>query len=83
MVLNIVYDDSSIAGEDNGLKVNFTDNNILVCFYMRGDCYADMLAHKRHIPASMQALIDDGLVVDGRKYDVVVTLGGDMKLLNG
>jgi hypothetical protein len=42
-----------------------------------------MLAHKRHIHASMQALFDDGLVVDGRKYDVVVTLGGDMKLLNG
>jgi hypothetical protein len=31
----------------------------------------------------MQALIDDGLVVDGSKYDVEVTLGGDMKLLNG
>jgi hypothetical protein len=56
---------------------------MLVCFYMRDDCYADLLAHGRHILASMQALIDDGLVVGGCKYDVEVTLGGDMKLLNG
>jgi hypothetical protein len=83
VVLKIVNDDSSIVDEDNGLKVNSTDNNLLVCFYMRGDCYANMFAHGRHFPASMQALIDDGLVVDGRKYDMEVTLGGDMKLLNG
>jgi hypothetical protein len=38
VVLKIVYDSSSIADEDNGLKVKSTDYNLLVCFYMRGDC---------------------------------------------
>jgi hypothetical protein len=83
VVLKIVYDDSSIAYDNIGLKVNSTDNNLLACFYMRDKCYADLFAYVRHVPASMQALIDTGLVVDGRKDDVEVTLEGDIKLLNG
>jgi hypothetical protein len=50
---------------------------------MRADCYACRKVHERHIHAAMYALIDDGLVVDGRMYDIDVTSGGDMKLLNG
>jgi hypothetical protein len=66
VVLKIVYNDFSI-NEDGGLNVNSRNNNSLVCFYMRGECYVDTLAHGRQIHASVQALIDDGLVVNGRR----------------
>jgi hypothetical protein len=63
--MKIVFDDSSIVDEDSGVKVNSTDNNLVVCSYMRDGCCVDMKALGRHIHAAMQALIDDGLVVDG------------------
>lgn len=81
----IVYDDESVVGVKGkeGLLVNSVENNLPCAFFLRDDCYEDVMKSLPTLPQQIDTLLAEGLMVDGKKHGVEVCMGGDLKLLNG
>eukprot|EP00873_Tetraselmis_striata_P044309 jgi/Tetstr1/464573/TSEL_009329.t1 len=81
----IVYDDESVVGVKGKerLLVNSVENNLPCAFFLRDDCYEDVMKSLPTLPQHIDTLLAEGLMVDGKKHGVEVCMGGDLKLLNG
>eukprot|EP00873_Tetraselmis_striata_P004163 jgi/Tetstr1/424427/TSEL_001448.t1 len=68
----IVYDDESVVGVKGkeGLLVNSVENNLPCAFFLRDDCYEDVMKTLPTLPQQIDTLLAEGLMVDGKKHGV-------------
>eukprot|EP00873_Tetraselmis_striata_P042217 jgi/Tetstr1/462481/TSEL_007472.t2 len=68
----IVYDDESVVGVKGkeGLLVNSVENNLPCAFFLRDDCYEDVIKSLPILPQQIDTLLAEGLMVDGKKHGV-------------
>eukprot|EP00873_Tetraselmis_striata_P009492 jgi/Tetstr1/429756/TSEL_001932.t1 len=70
--IQIVYDDESVVGVKGkeGLLVNSVENNLPCAFFLRDDCYEDVMKSLPTLPQQIDTLLAEGLMVDGKKHGV-------------
>jgi hypothetical protein len=66
-----------------GFLTNSLENNMHCSFYIRDDCYEDIMRSCPGIPEVIRNLEAEGIMVNGRHHAVQSRTGGDLKLLNG
>jgi hypothetical protein len=68
----LVYDDSSVVGvkDKEGFLVNSVENNLPCFFYLRDDCYEDIMRNCPGIPEVILNLEVGGIMVHGRHHAV-------------
>eukprot|EP00873_Tetraselmis_striata_P010092 jgi/Tetstr1/430356/TSEL_020171.t1 len=68
----IVYDDESVVGVKGkeGLLVNSVENNLPCAFFLRDDCYEDVMKSLPTLPQQIDTLLAEELMVDGKKHGV-------------
>eukprot|EP00873_Tetraselmis_striata_P035550 jgi/Tetstr1/455814/TSEL_042606.t1 len=69
----IVYDDDEsvvgVKGKER-LLVNSVENNLPCAFFLRDDCYEDVMKSLPTLPQHIDTLLAEGLMVDGKKHGV-------------
>ena len=65
-----------------GLALNSKDNNVRMCIYEGGDCYAEFSTKGSIVQRELDKLSKEGLTIHGEHYTVRLSLFGDMSFLH-
>jgi hypothetical protein len=63
---------------NEGFFVNSPENNLPVCFYLRGDCYKDVMTSFHDVIYLLDDIASNGIMLDGENIDFRVCVGGTL-----
>ena len=78
VVLKPQFDDSDLP---EGEKMNSVHNLVIVALYGKDDSYDNMCTEIPGVRQKIVELMREGVTVNGKVYQLVIPLGGDLKLL--
>ena len=83
IVAKVLYNDKNADGDkDVGTGVNSFQNQRAIGFYLGDDTQKELKQHAPDLNDQMQDLVDNGIEVDGHRFNIQLLLGGDLKFIN-